>query len=314
MNENNNLVNNQVPQQGTVVQPGNVSQQPVQPSTNHGTSGATGVAIVCDKCGTSYSSSQRYCMKCGNLNYSHPSNQNMKQYLNYDVVNQNYINNGNAKLTHTSVDPYAKEKSVCLVFNIIVHMFFPVLLLILMIQGSDISIVSLGLSIFCFGILFLINTGMCRIFIKAKEPWWFYYIPLLNCVILAKIMLGSALAVLLFLIPGVNFIAILIGYYRLGTRFGHNGWLTMFFPMIMIPVIGFGNSEETLSSLHGAQVSLGDNEFDSKGRTKTEAEYGKKKGATIFGVLLVLGIAGVLLYPYIIKYGGSLLDFLVAVK
>ena len=85
----------------------------------------------------------------------------------------------------------------------------------------------------------------------------------------------------------------------------------MLFAGIMIPIIGFGNREESLDSLHGAQISLGDDEFDSKGRTKTEAEYGKKKGATLFGVLLVVGILGVLLYPYIMEYGGSVLEFLI---
>ena len=317
MNENNNVVNNQVPVQGTAVQPGvpvqpGVANQPTaQPSGAHGTSGATGAAIVCDKCGTSYSSSQRYCMKCGNLNYSHPSNQSMKQYLNYDVINQNYINNGNAKLTHTSVDPYSKEKNVSLIVNIILHSIIPILLLVLMIKSGSVSMLVLLLCILVFGFLFLTNAGMCGIFIKAKEPWWFYYIPILNCVILAKIMLGSALAVFLFLIPGINIIAILVGYYKLGSRFGYNGLLTMLFPIIMIPVIGFGNREETVGSLQGAQISLGDDEFDKKGRTRSEAEYGKKKGATIFGIVLVLGILVVLLFPYIKDYGGSLLDFLV---
>ena len=65
MNENNNVVNNQVP--GQNVTP-NTTVSTQHTSTGGGTSGAAGAAIVCDKCGTTYSSSQRYCMKCGNLN------------------------------------------------------------------------------------------------------------------------------------------------------------------------------------------------------------------------------------------------------
>ena len=105
MNENNNVVNS-----GQGVTPNTtVSTAPAQPSaTGGGTNGAAGAAIVCDKCGTTYSSSQRYCMKCGNLNYSHPSNQSMKQYLNYDVVNQSYVNNKNA-YTPLPNDTLAKE-------------------------------------------------------------------------------------------------------------------------------------------------------------------------------------------------------------
>ena len=306
MNENNNVVNNQVPGQSVTPQ---VSAQPS--STGGGTSGAAGAAIICDKCGTSYSSSQRYCMKCGSLNYSHPSNQSMKQYLNYDVVNQSYVNSGNAKLTHTSVDPYEKEKKTCIIVNLILHMIWPVLLTVLMIMSQSMNIGGLIAIFLLFGLAFILNASLGLIFIKAREPWWFNYIPILNVITIAKIAFGSGIYVLLFFIPLVNIIAMLVCYYNIGKRFGYNGWLTMFFPLIMIPVIGFSNSEERVESLHGAQISLGDDEFDSKGRTKTEAEYGKKKGATTFGILLVVGIAVVLLFPYIKEYGGDILKFFV---
>ena len=311
MNENNNVVTSQ-----PNVTVGAVPQQPQQQVINQGggasgTSGVTGAMIVCDKCGTSYSNNQRYCMKCGNLNYSHPSNQSMKQYLNYDVVNQNYINNGNAKLSHTSVDPYAGEKKSCIIFNLILHMILPVVLCILMIMSHSFDILSAGIYFGIFGFIFLMNTGLCLIYVKAKEPWWFNYIPLLNTITLVKIAVGNGLFVLLLLIPGINIIAMFAFYFCLGRRFGRSGILTMLLPIVMIPLIGFSNSEEAVGSLHGAQISLSDDELDSKGRTKTEAEYGKKKGATIFGVLLVVIILGVLLFPYIKEYGGSLLDFLV---
>ena len=308
MNENNNVVNGQVPGQNVTTNT-TVSTQPS--STGGGTSGAAGAAIVCDKCGTTYSSSQRYCMKCGNLNYSHPSNQSMKQYLNYDVVNQSYVNNGNAKLSHTSVDPYAKEKKTCIIVNLILHMIIPVLLSVLMFMTESVNIVTIALLFILFGLVFIVNASFCLIYIKAKEPWWFYYIPILNLISLAKVAFGKGVYALLFFIPIVNFFALFAAYYHIGVRFGYNGWLTLIFSGIMIPIIGFSNSEERVESLHGAQISLGDDEFDSKGRTKTEADYGKKKGATAFGVLLVVIILGVLLFPYIKEYGGSILEFLV---
>ena len=308
MNENNNVVNS-----GQGVTPNTtVSTAPAQPSaTGGGTSGAAGAAIVCDKCGTTYSSSQRYCMKCGNLNYSHPSNQSMKQYLNYDVVNQSYVNNGNAKLSHTSVDPYAKEKKSCIIWNAVLHIIAAALPCTLLFMISSKAIFAILVILFSAGLSFLLATGFCLIFVKAREPWWFYYIPFLNFVTIARIAFGSGWYSLLYFVPIVNFIVIFITFYKIGKRFGYNGWLTMLFAGIMIPIIGFGNREESLDSLHGAQISLGDDEFDSKGRTKTEAEYGKKKGATLFGVLLVVGILGVLLYPYIMEYGGSVLEFLI---
>lgn len=316
MNGNNNVVNNQVPGQGvtpntTVSTTG--AQPATQPSvsTGGGTSGASGAAIVCDKCGTTYSSSQRYCMKCGNLNYSHPSNQSMKQYLNYDVVNQSYINNGNAKLSHTSVDPYANEKKSCIIWNAVLHMIVAALPCFLLFKSGYVTIVSIASIIISMGITFISNTGSALVFVKAKEPWWFYYIPILNFITIARIAFGSGWYSLLYFVPLVNFVAIFVTLYKIGKRFGYSGILTMLFSGIMIPIIGFGNREESFDSLHGAQISLGDDELDSKGRTKTEAEYGKKKGATMFGVLLVVVILVVLLLPYIKEYGGSLLDFLV---
>ena len=316
MNENNNVVNNQVPGQGVTPNVA-VSTTPTQPttqpsvSTGGGTSGAAGTAIVCDKCGTTYSSSQRYCMKCGNLNYSHPSTQSMKQYLNYDVVNQNYINNGNVKLSHTSVDPYAKEKRNCILWNAIIHIIIAALPCFIIFKSDFFSILSIISVLISAGVSFISVTGFCLMFVKAKEPWWFYYIPILNFVTIARIAFGSGWYSLLYFVPIVNFVTIFVTFFKIGKRFGYSGLLTMLFSAIMIPIIGFGSREESLDSLHGAQISLGDDELDSKGRTKTEAEYGKKKGATVFGVLLVVGILVVLLYPYILEYGGNLLEFLV---
>ena len=37
--------------------------------------------MVCPRCGAELNSKQRYCMKCGALNYEHPDNQKLKQYI-----------------------------------------------------------------------------------------------------------------------------------------------------------------------------------------------------------------------------------------
>ena len=39
-----------------------------------------GFTIYCSRCGAEMSSNSRYCMKCGNLNYDHEANKNMRRY------------------------------------------------------------------------------------------------------------------------------------------------------------------------------------------------------------------------------------------
>ena len=49
--------------------------------------------MICPRCGAEMSSEQRYCMKCGALNYDHPDNQQMKRYITdseLDKANQEY--------------------------------------------------------------------------------------------------------------------------------------------------------------------------------------------------------------------------------
>ena len=49
--------------------------------------------MVCPRCGATLNSTQRYCMKCGALNYEHPDNQKMKQYITEQEIedaNQEY--------------------------------------------------------------------------------------------------------------------------------------------------------------------------------------------------------------------------------
>ena len=44
--------------------------------------------MICPRCGAEMDSSKRYCMKCGALNYDHPDNQKMKQYISKEEVDE----------------------------------------------------------------------------------------------------------------------------------------------------------------------------------------------------------------------------------
>ena len=50
--------------------------------------------MFCPRCGAEMKPEQRYCMKCGALNYEHPDNQKMKQYITDDELEkakENYL-------------------------------------------------------------------------------------------------------------------------------------------------------------------------------------------------------------------------------
>ena len=36
--------------------------------------------VYCSRCGAEMKSNSRYCMKCGNLNYEHGANEQMRKY------------------------------------------------------------------------------------------------------------------------------------------------------------------------------------------------------------------------------------------
>ena len=44
--------------------------------------------MFCPRCGAQIDPKQRYCMKCGALNYDHPDNQKMKQYITEEEFNK----------------------------------------------------------------------------------------------------------------------------------------------------------------------------------------------------------------------------------
>ena len=104
------------------------------------------------------------------------------------------------------------------------------------------------------------------LFFKAGLPWWGYYVPLYNFYLYNKLVFRNGwYFISLFIIPILALLSMLagakdflpvLGYleialagyyliaggYRLGTNFTANGFLTLFFPFIMIPLMAFSKS------------------------------------------------------------------------
>lgn len=283
----------------------NTMQIGTPPPVHNSSTSNEGGQILCDKCGMYFPSNQRYCMKCGALNYSHPDNQSMKQYINYDVVNHNYVGNYKDKLSHSTLDPEIVEKRNCMFINILIHIAVCVLVIFILLNNIPLSFGLVTIISFVFLILFILNYSMCLIYRLAGEKWWSYYIPFYGLFIYFKMTMDSGWFLLLF----PTLIVPLFSLYRLGSRFEQNGWLTMFLSPIMIPYIAFTSTSYggSLKSMH-MNIST---DVDEKGRTRSEQKYGVKKKIFTVVVLVSFTIFMYFAYPYIIKYGKMLIDFLI---
>jgi hypothetical protein len=87
----------------------------------------------------------------------------------------------------------------------------------------------------------LVIAGMWRVFSKAGKPGWAAIIPIYNIYVLTQIAGRPAWWLVLFLIPFVNFIAIIILEIDLCKSFGVS-WLWILTGPILWLVLGFGGA------------------------------------------------------------------------
>jgi len=87
----------------------------------------------------------------------------------------------------------------------------------------------------------LLIAGMWRVFSKAGKPGWAAIIPIYNIYVLTQIVGRPAWWLVLFLIPFVNFIAIIILEIDLCKAFGVS-WLWILTGPILWLVLGFGGA------------------------------------------------------------------------
>lgn len=266
--------------------------------------------LICSKCGSEMKKESRYCMKCGNLNYLHPDNESMKQYAWQSIKQGHFISGANLDDKQPLSMTRANSNSVsnvnpfkaCIITNIILHVLLAAGLIFLCnipfsIIGETIPI---GAIISILGgviITFILTYSMQALYIKAGEPWWGYFVPIYNNYIMFKISMGSGWLFLTTFIPVVGIIFGLMSLYHLGRKFYKNGWLTLFFPFIMIPIIGLDKNSEY--SLLARAAAVSNVQVDAKGKTASEKAYGRKK---FFISLIIVAVIAVVVYfawPYL---------------
>jgi hypothetical protein len=113
-------------------------------------------------------------------------------------------------------------------------------------MGTAIAAMMVPLVIFG-GIFLLILVGQIKIFTKAGKPWWSAIVPIYNFIVLAEIVgrpqwWGICAAV----VPCLNIVFPVIMLFDLAKSFGKSSGfavLMLLFPMIGIPMLGFGDAK-----------------------------------------------------------------------
>ena len=210
--------------------------------------------ILCPRCGSEMKRKARCCLKCGYLNPEHPDNESMMKYSDitlgsYSVGSGKKINNKNNKkdlVNFTTVGNNTGNKKICFLTNIIAYLIFVIasIIYIFLNTGSLMGVIRSNLYIYLLAVTIWIFVfySFELIYMKMNKKWWSSLIPVYNMMVLSDAVLKSSLLGLIVFIPVVGQIFLLYMLFKLGRGFNKNGFLTMLFPYIMIPIIGFGSS------------------------------------------------------------------------
>lgn len=255
--------------------------------------------FVCPRCGNDVKSSSRYCMKCGYLNPNHPDNKQMEKFMptgmqSYSVseagVNTAFQANNNEVRgsIETAFGSHMGSFTLCFIVNFICWFALLIALLvsfyyvagqnIYMMLSSELSYALLGTALFS-----MIQYGTELAYMKMNKRWWYSLIPFLNLYHLSDAINEKKLLNFLIFVPVIGQIYLLTVYYKLGKDFKTNGLLTMLFPFIMIPMIGFGSN-----AFRGVCYL--------SGRDSLEQEYGKKKFFLVTCVIAIISSIVIFIY------------------
>ncbi len=265
--------------------------------------------ILCPKCGAEMKKTARYCMKCGQLNYAHPDNASMKEVAWKGARKASFVMGDNYNSFNISGNHIGIFRD-CLIINIILHLILVVLLALPMFLFGK-GAVAIVLIVLIVGIMFFYNYAFQRIYIKAGENWWAYFVPLYGQYVQYKISLGNGWLFLLSFIPVINVILMLISNYKLGKNFNKSGVLTLLFSPVMIPIIAYGKSE--FGGFSTKKVNLESLSNDPSKKTDLEKRYGVKKFIVTTILLIVLAFLAYFSWdtikPVLIKLYDIVVDF-----
>lgn len=256
--------------------------------------------IYCSRCGAEMKASARYCMKCGNLNYDHPSNVSMKKLLKKDQVEASSYQVGSGKFilsdvassSNTVVQSVANNtgsKALCFYLTFGVYLLIVLGNLGLTFANSDVSLKTLVNSSFPMialssSLIFLYLYSLELLFMKANKKWWSGLIPIYNIMILSEMAFNKKKLGLLSLVPFFGVLYIFVMFYKIGEKFKYSGLTTALFNIIMIPIIAFGDHP------YDGRVFVDDS------KNAIELEYTRKRSFLIVAILFFVIGLGLYLY------------------
>lgn len=259
-----------------------------------------GYTMICPRCGAEMNSNSRYCLKCGNLNYEHEANKNMRPFIEnnketYQVGSGNFIVESNNKDVNDNISLANNTGSefLCFIVTYLIYilLFGGIGLLFFKEMGYDINaflassfpLISIGLTI-----TFIYIYSFELIYIKCNKRWWSGLIPIYNNMVLADITFQKQWIGLLVLIPVVGEIVLLVMLYKLGKDFKYNGILVAILSFIFIPLIGLGDHS------YRGYTFIGE-----EGKISLEKRYSYKKTFLMTSLLIFVLSLGSYIYSNI---------------
>lgn len=109
--------------------------------------------------------------------------------------------------------------------------------------GAGVMIVYM---LFVLAISVFMVVAMWKMFTKAGKPGWGCLVPFYNNYCLFEIAFGNGWLFLLTFVPCVNFVFLIMLYFKLAKAFGQGvgfGFGLLFLNPIFVAILGFGNAE-----------------------------------------------------------------------
>lgn len=100
--------------------------------------------------------------------------------------------------------------------------------------------------LFALAISVFMIAAMWKLFIKAGKPGWACIVPFYNNYCLFDMAFGNGWLFLLCFVPCVNFIFLIMLYFKLAKAFGQGvgfGFGLLFLSPIFVAILGFGKAE-----------------------------------------------------------------------
>ena len=104
----------------------------------------------------------------------------------------------------------------------------------------------LGALVFGLAIAVVMIVAMWKLFEKAGKPGWGCLIPFYNNYCLFDMAFGNGWLFLLMFLPIVNFIILIMLFFKLAKAFGKGigfGFGLLFLSIVFLPILGLGSAE-----------------------------------------------------------------------